>query len=435
MKSIASVLSIIALGVGLLSCSGGDGGGQSSPSAFLYVSNSGGNDISAYSVDTNTGVLTPLVGSPFAAGANPQGMTLSTTGSQVLAFVSNAGSATVSSYIVNTGTGLLTPASVAPFTTGVNPRTLTLEPFGRFAFVANAGTSNPNSTVSVYRVNTTTGILTEVLPGSPFPVALGIQPQQATVVTVSSTKQFVYLANAMSTNVSGFSLDTNSGFLTLVGGSPFAVGTTPQSVVADSAGNFVYVSNEGSSNVSAFKVDRTNGFLSSTVPTASFAAGSLPQPVTLHPSKPFAYVANAGSNNLSAYFVDALTGELSVITNPGQPVTNFFGAGSTPQQVTIDPSGKFALVANAGSINVSVYEINQTNGTLVEVTGSPFPSGGLSQRVTVDPTGKFVFVPNAGTNDVSVYQLNSTTGDLTPVAGSPFAAGTGPKFVTTAGTF
>ena len=431
MKSIASVLSIMALGLGLLSCSG-DGG--SSSTAFLYVSNSGGNDISAYRVDTSTGVLTPLAGSPFAAEVNPQGMTLSTTGSLVLAFVSNAGSSTVSSYIVNASTGVLTPASAVGFNTGANPRTLTLEPFERFAFVANAGSSS----VSVYLVNTSNGNLTEVL-GSPFSVFPGIQPQQATVVTVSSTKQFVYLANAQSGNVSGFSLNTNSGFLTQVPGSPFTVGltlqSTPLSVVADSAGNFAYVSNSGEGTVSAFRVDQTNGALIANVPNAPFTAGSGPQPVTLHPSKPFAYVANSGSGDLSAYLVNTLTGELTVITNPGPPVTNFFDAGSIPQQVTIDPSGKFALVANAGSNNVSVYQINQIDGRLAEVTGSPFPSGGFSQRVIVDPTGKFVFVPNAGTHNVSAYQLNSTTGLLTPVAGSPFPAGTSPLFATTAGTF
>ena len=431
MKSIASVLSIMALGLGLLSCSG-DGG--SSSTALLYVSNSGGNDISAYRVDTSTGVLTPLAGSPFAAEVNPQGMTLSTTGSLVLAFVSNAGSSTVSSYIVNASTGVLTPASAVGFNTGANPRTLTLEPFERFAFVANAGSSS----VSVYLVNTSNGNLTEV-SGSPFSVFPGIQPQQATVVTVSFTKQFVYLANAQSGNVSGFSLNTNSGFLTQVPGSPFTVGltlqSTPLSVVADSAGNFAYVSNSGEGTVSAFRVDQTNGALIANVPNAPFTAGSGPQPVTLHPSKPFAYVANSGSGDLSAYLVNTLTGELTVITNPGPPVTNFFDAGSIPQQVTIDPSGKFALVANAGSNSVSVYQINQIDGRLAEVTGSPFPSGGFSQRVIVDPTGKFVFVPNAGTHNVSAYQLNSTTGLLTPVAGSPFPAGTSPLFATTAGTF
>ena len=140
MKSIASVLSIIALGFGLLSCpssGGGGGGGGTSSTAFLYVSNSGGTDISAYSVDTTTGVLTPLVGSPFPAGTSPQGMTVSASGG--VAFVSNAGSADVSGYLLGAGTGFLTPASVPPFPAQTTPQTLTLEPFERFAFVANTG--------------------------------------------------------------------------------------------------------------------------------------------------------------------------------------------------------------------------------------------------------------------------------------------------------
>lgn len=103
--------------------------------------------------------------------------------------------------------------------------------------------------------------------------------------------------------------------------------------------------------------------------------------------------------------------------------------------MTIDPTGTFAFVANAGSSNVSVYVIDQVTGRLTQVAGSPFAAGTQPQRVTVDPTGKFAFVPNAGSNNISVYQFNSTTGFLTPVPGSPFAAGTGPQFVKTAGTF
>jgi 6-phosphogluconolactonase (cycloisomerase 2 family) len=205
--------------------------------------------------------------------------------------------------------------------------------------------------------------------------------------------------------------------------------------VADSLGQFVYVSNSGSTNISAFSVNQTNGALLATVIGSPFAAGTTPQPVTLHPTKPFAYVTNAGSSNISAYSVNTNTGVLSTIPNPGPPVSNFFSAGTTPRQVTIDPTGKFALVANAGSSSVSVYAIDQAIGSLTQVAGSPFATGGAQpQRVTVDPTATFVFVPNVGSNDVSVYQFNSTTGFLTPVAGSPFAAGVGPQFVTIVGT-
>jgi DNA-binding beta-propeller fold protein YncE len=95
-----------------------------------------------------------------------------------------------------------------------------LEPFEKFAFVANAGANS----VSVYSVNTITGILTAP-PVIAFPT--GTQPQRATVVTVNPTRQFVYLANAGSGNLSGFFLNTTTGFLTPVPFSPIAVGAIP----------------------------------------------------------------------------------------------------------------------------------------------------------------------------------------------------------------
>lgn len=73
----------------------------------------GGDNISAHSVDTTTGVLTPLASSPFSAENNPQDMVVNTSGS--VAFVSNAGSASVSGYLLDSGKGFLTLASVPPF--------------------------------------------------------------------------------------------------------------------------------------------------------------------------------------------------------------------------------------------------------------------------------------------------------------------------------
>ena len=195
-----------------------------------------------------------------------------------------------------------------------------------------------------------------------------------------------------------FCINTQMVFSSPVPGSPFAVGRC----TTIGGGGFrrklcVYIE-RGNGEYISFQCQSDQWCLVATVPSASFTAGTTPQPVTLHPSKPFAYVANAGSDNLSAYSVNATTGVLTPITNPDPlaPDPNFFSAGTTPQQVTIDPSGKFALVANSGSDDVSVYEIDQSTGELTEVAGSPVLAGDSPQRVTVDPTGKFVFVPNSG---------------------------------------
>ncbi|MGC9237930.1 MAG: beta-propeller fold lactonase family protein, partial [Thiomonas sp.] len=38
---------------------------------FAYVANAGSNNVSAYSINATTGALTPVAGSPFAAGNLP----------------------------------------------------------------------------------------------------------------------------------------------------------------------------------------------------------------------------------------------------------------------------------------------------------------------------------------------------------------------------
>jgi 6-phosphogluconolactonase (cycloisomerase 2 family) len=40
---------------------------------FVYATNNASNDISAYVIDSNTGALTPVSGSPFAAGGGAFG--------------------------------------------------------------------------------------------------------------------------------------------------------------------------------------------------------------------------------------------------------------------------------------------------------------------------------------------------------------------------
>ena len=85
---------------------------------------------------------------------------------------------------------------------------------------------------------------------------------------------------------------------------------------------------------------------------------------------------------------------------------------------------QFVYVANDESDNVSAYTIG-ANGALTPVPGSPFAAGGVPDSVAVDPTAKFAYVANLG-NNVSAYSIGAN-GALTPVPGSPFAPGTQPS--------
>jgi DNA-binding beta-propeller fold protein YncE len=255
-------------------------------------------------------------------------------------------------------------------------------------------------------------------------------------VTVEPTGQFAYVANWHSNNVSAYVIDRGTGALTPVDGSPFPAGLFPQSVTVDPTGQFVYVANCESpcertpGDVSAYRIDGDSGALMP-VDGSPFPSGTAPQQVTVDPTGQFVYVTDCGSpcrvgaGNVSVYTIDRATGALAPVD--GSP----FPAGTDPRSVTVDPTGRFAYVANSTSLDVSAYTIDGDTGGLTPVDGSPFPAGSRPASVTVDPTGQFAYVVNDFANNVSAYVIDGTTGALTPVDGSPFAAGRTPLSVAT----
>jgi 6-phosphogluconolactonase (cycloisomerase 2 family) len=177
---------------------------------FLYVANSGGsNDISAFVIGA-AGGLTPMAGSPFAAGASPFSLTFGASGKFLYSANPGGVNPSISGFTVDSS-GALTPLSGFPFFSAVN-RSITADRAGAYLY-ATAATG-----VLRYSVDATTGMLTP-LPG--FPVVSGANTYS---VTIDPTSQFLYLANNGSANVAGFRFDASTGGLTPIAGSPFAAG-------------------------------------------------------------------------------------------------------------------------------------------------------------------------------------------------------------------
>jgi DNA-binding beta-propeller fold protein YncE len=335
---------------------------------FIYVTNQGSNNVSAYTIDATSGALTPVAGSPFGAGNGPNAVAVNANGT--FAFVANQnypnGSGSASVYTINATSGVLTPVTGSPFgDADGEPFGLAIDPTGKFAYVTNLFSNS----VSAYTINATSGSLTEVA-GSPFGTAGG-NPEG---VAVDPTGKFVYVPNSESNSVSAYTINATSGALTPVAGSPFRTGTTPQGVLN----------------------------------------------VAFDPAGKFAYVTNENAMTVSAYTINATSGALTPVA--GSP----FGTGNHPSAVAVDPTGKFAYVTNSSDGTVSAYTINATSGALTPVAGSPFGAGNGPGGVAVDLTGKFAYVTNSSDGTVSAYTINATSGALTQLAASPFVAGSGP---------
>jgi 6-phosphogluconolactonase len=82
---------------------------------FVYVALTSTNQVAAFAV-ASTGALTPVLGSPFAAGKGPLALTIfdNASGNNFL-YLSNALDGTVSGYSVDASSGVLTPLGGSPF--------------------------------------------------------------------------------------------------------------------------------------------------------------------------------------------------------------------------------------------------------------------------------------------------------------------------------
>jgi RNA polymerase sigma factor (sigma-70 family) len=184
-------------------------------------------------VDLATGQMRPN-GYVLTGGAGPISVTVDPTGQ--FAYVVNFGSDNISAFSVNPNTGTLTAVGPA-VATGNRPRSVAVDPSGKFAYVANLDSNN----VSAFAINTNTGALTAV--GSP--VAAGTTPFS---VTVDPLGKFAYVANLGSNNVSEFTIDPRTGALTAVG-VPVTSGASPSSLAVEPTGRFAYVTNRTQRNL------------------------------------------------------------------------------------------------------------------------------------------------------------------------------------------
>lgn len=261
---------------------------------YLAITNSGNNTVGVYNIDHITGALGSQVAAPFATGASPRTVSFSPllTNGKLFAIVANGGASSVSVYQVNTTTGVFTLIQTLSVTVGIGTAAYSPEVDGNL-FVAVTDFADH---VKVYQVNTTTGILTGQVSGSPF---LSITGQEAYGVAFSSLingQLFAAIGNFDGTEISMYRVNTSTGFFTRITG-PFNAGSDP-SIVAFSpivtGGIFLAAANFVSNNASVFGVSALNP----TITTPSFYT-SKGTSVTINATigngtSPFAVVWNDG---------------------------------------------------------------------------------------------------------------------------------------------
>jgi 6-phosphogluconolactonase (cycloisomerase 2 family) len=423
MKSIASVLSIIALGFSLLGCPGGGGSGTETTSGSFtrvaLVPNRADDTVSVFLVDDANGRLRPR--GYVVSGDEPRAVAVHPSGR--FFYTINGLSNNVSAHTLSS-TGLATAVTSSLFapSNANDPTAVAVSPDGQFLFVLSRVSNN----VSALSINSVTGALTEIssvsnslLPAT-GPTAIAVHPS-GNLIFVTNNANNPLLPGTLSVFIH------SAGLLTPVG-SPYTLGLNPQAVVLNATGTVVYAANKGANSISAFSVDQNTGVLS---PLSSPGGSSTaPSSLAVGPGGQFLYVANS-AGTISWIPIDPVSGAL--ISGGSNVVL------ASSEFIRIDPAGKLLYATDSTSDLASIFSIDSVTGagTLTSVgtramRDNPAAVAFVSGTSAVTPTPTFAYVANNGDATVSAFGITPATGLLTPTVGSPFpiTLGTGPVALT-----
>jgi 6-phosphogluconolactonase len=315
---------------------------------------------------------------------------------------------------IDGATGAVAVTGSTPGPVGTTPYGLALAPKKNFLYVANSQSNN----ISTFNIASdgTLSLSTTTSDGGSGPYEALIDP----------SGQYLLVTNSgLPGSVSVFSIDSSSGALTAVSGSPFYANDSPSEIAMPPAGNFVYVSNPSSGMVTGFTFDAATGVLTQ-LPGSPFFSGAGASALAIDNSGQFLYVANTSApnpppsdvtGNISGFTILAAGGLQLIAGSPFTP-----SIGSTPSTLVAVPNSSFLYATTPGSsYSIWAFEIDSVSGQLTIANQSPFSQTAGGQFALIDTNGNYFFIGSEESKQIAAYTYDTNTGQPTAVLNSPFS--------------
>lgn len=412
---------------------------------FAYLYSLDDHTITAYSVNADTAQLTEIVGSPWTLPDEPWGMDIDPTGRFLYLTTLNK----IFGFALDVQSGVLSALADSPYTGWPDGNMIAVEPSGRFAYVTDPSADQ----ITAYTIDDSTGALKEVA-GARTSTG-GLNPQRP---VFDRTGQYLYVPNMEATwgvangNIGAFHIDSTSGLLTKLAGSPVTAGEVPKdaSVDVDGLGKYLYIT-DGYNFVDAYQINQGTGALTFLdkfatrrgVNSVAVVSGTTP----VQQKSNHAWVLNKADGTITTFALDtqavlvpvssastAAGATQLVVEHAGEwvhvvnPVTNrlytFQGYASGtltpyasfdmfgPVAVATDQTGLAFYVANSTGNNISIFThplLGVLNG------GATVNAGTAPSALALDPNDQYLYVANSGDNTVSYYALSPEYGYPTEV--------------------
>lgn len=284
-------------------------------SKYLYLPFGDINGVQALAINNSTGALTSITGSPFALPGGTADAAVPDPKGRFL-FVGSEGIGSISVFqIASDGSLSLTAGS--PFTSFnlQSADSMAVDGTGKFLYVGQINSTTP---VDVFSIDQNTGALSEL---GPFALGVAQLRTDPTGKWLFGTAEIFDQATlATDQHVYVFSIDPTSGAPTPVAGSPFTTSGAPFDVIVHPNGKFIYTTGVNPTTgsltpIEGFQVDSTTGNLTA-LPGSPFS-GLLGAYCKLDPSGGTLFCDPTNSfGGFTVFNVNATTGALTNTVTP-----------------------------------------------------------------------------------------------------------------------
>ena len=169
----------------------------------------------------------------------------------------------------------------------------------------------------------------------------------------------------------------------------------------------------GPNAIFQFRFDENTGHLTPNSPLRVEPAERLgPRHYCFHPTQNIVYFSNEQGCSVTGYRLNTSTGTLTAF----QTITTLpdgYTGRNTCSQIQISSSGKFLYVPNRGHNSIAGFSVAPSTGRLTAI--GRVSTEAVPSAFSLDPEGNFLFAAGSASGRLASYRINGDTGGLTPL--------------------
>jgi len=278
--------------------------------------------------------------------------------------------------------------------------------------------SGPGLGFSIAHFDTTTGVLTK-------PKFL-LEASAPAYFVFAKGGRMLYTCNSPGF-VSAYKVDPAKEELTFLNQQPSG-GGDPSYISLDKTEKYVFVANYQGGSIAAWalKPDGSLGERTAFIQHSGHGVNPLRQThayahsIVIDPSNRFALVADLGLDKLFIYKFDVANGSLT----PNNPAYVDITPGDGARHVIFHPNGRWVYLVTEMGNTVHLFNWDGQHGTLTEkqsISTLPADFHGVSTSADIktSPDGRFLYTSNRGYDSIAVFSINQEDGRLTSIQYMP----------------